>query len=73
MLSSAPIVETVADFLSSHGKVPLVVDPVMVATSGAVLLEEDAIQSYKEKLIPSPPDYPQYSGGRGAVGAFHSE
>ena len=52
MLSSAPIVETVADFLSSHGKVPLVVDPVMVATSGAVLLEEDAIQSYKEKLIP---------------------
>ena len=50
MLSSAPIVETVADFLSSHGKVPLVVDPVMVATSGAVLLEEDAIQSYKEKL-----------------------
>lgn len=52
MLSSAPIVETVADFLSSHGKVPLVVDPVMVATSGAVLLEEEAIQSYKEKLIP---------------------
>lgn len=52
MLSSAPIVETVADFLSSHGKVPLVVDPVMVATSGAVLLEKDAIQSYKEKLIP---------------------
>lgn len=52
MLSSAAIVETVADFLSSHGKVPLVVDPVMVATSGAVLLEKDAIQSYKEKLIP---------------------
>lgn len=51
MLSSAPIVETVADFFSSH-KGPLVVDPVMVATSGAVLLEKEAIQSYKEKLIP---------------------
>lgn len=51
MLSSAPIVEAVADFFSSH-KVPLVVDPVMVATSGAVLLEKEAIQSYKEKLIP---------------------
>lgn len=51
MLSSAPIVEAVADFFSSH-RVPLVVDPFMVATSGAVLLEKEAIQSYKEKLIP---------------------
>ena len=51
MLSSAPIVEAVADFFSSH-RVPLVVDSVMVATSGAVLLEKEAIQSYKEKLIP---------------------
>lgn len=51
MLSSSPIVEAVVDFFSSH-KVPLVVDPVMVATSGAVLLEKEAIQSYKEKLIP---------------------
>lgn len=51
MLSSAPIVEAVVDFFSSH-RVPLVVDPVMVATSGAVLLEKEAIQSYKEKLIP---------------------
>lgn len=51
MLSSAPIVETVADFLKGK-KVPLVVDPVMVATSGAVLLEEEAIAVYKEKLIP---------------------
>lgn len=51
MLSSSPIVEAVADFFFSH-KVPLVVDPVMVATSGAVLLEKEAIQSYREKLIP---------------------
>ena len=51
MLSSAPIVEAVSDFLSDHTNIPLVVDPVMVATSGAVLLEKDAIEVYKKKLI----------------------
>ncbi len=52
MLSTKEIVETVADFLASHGGAPLVVDPVMVATSGDVLLQKDAIDAYKEKLIP---------------------
>ncbi len=37
MLFSRPIIETVAGFLSEH-PVPLVVDPVMIATSGARLL-----------------------------------
>src|SRR5215475_12933827 len=41
MLFSAAIVEAVADFLAGRS-VPLVVDPVMVATSGARLLREDA-------------------------------
>src|SRR5712691_10436940 len=36
MLFSAPIVEAVADFLAAH-PVPLVVDPVLVASSGARL------------------------------------
>lgn len=52
MLSSALIVETVAHFLAAHKEIPLVVDPVMVATSGAVLLEKEAIESYKQRLIP---------------------
>lgn len=52
MLSSPAIAEAVADFLQNHGKAPLVVDPVMVATSGDVLLEEGAIRIYKKKLIP---------------------
>ena len=52
MLSSKEIVEAVADFLAVHGGAPLVVDPVMVATSGDVLLAKDAIETYKEKLIP---------------------
>lgn len=55
MLSSAAIVETVADFLSSHGKVPLVVDPVMVATSGAVLLEKMPFKAIRKSSFPSPP------------------
>src|SRR5689334_3769138 len=42
MLFSRAIIETVADFLAEH-PVPLVVDPVMVASSGARLLQEDAV------------------------------
>ena len=42
MLFSRPLVETVADFLEAH-PVPLVVDPVMVASSGAKLLLDDAV------------------------------
>ena len=42
MLFSAQLIETVADFLDAH-RVPLVVDPVMVASSGAKLLEDDAV------------------------------
>src|SRR4051812_16525306 len=40
MLWSAQVIATVADFLDAH-RVPLVVDPVMVASSGARLLEDD--------------------------------
>src|ERR671932_625375 len=42
MLFSRTIIETVADYLEAH-RVPLVVDPVMVASSGARLLQEDAV------------------------------
>lgn len=52
MLSCRETVETVAGFLESHNQAPLVVDPVMVATTGARLLDEEAIISYKERLIP---------------------
>jgi hydroxymethylpyrimidine/phosphomethylpyrimidine kinase len=51
MLFSRALIETVADFLEAH-PVPLVVDPVMVASSGARLLEEDAIQTLLERLLP---------------------
>jgi hydroxymethylpyrimidine/phosphomethylpyrimidine kinase len=51
MLFSARLIETVADFLAGRG-VPLVVDPVMVASSGARLLQDDAVQTYVERLFP---------------------
>jgi hydroxymethylpyrimidine/phosphomethylpyrimidine kinase len=51
MLFSAPIVEAVADFLSGH-PVPLVVDPVMVASSGARLLQDDAVDVLVARLFP---------------------
>lgn len=35
-----------------HGRIPLVVDPVMVATSGGRLLENDAVRTLVEELLP---------------------
>jgi len=51
MLFSAQVIETVAEFVDAH-RVPLVVDPVMVASSGAKLLEDDAVSVLVERLIP---------------------
>jgi hydroxymethylpyrimidine/phosphomethylpyrimidine kinase len=51
MLFSRSIVETVADWLEEH-PLPLVVDPVLVASSGARLLEDDAVESLVERLFP---------------------
>src|SRR5919107_597705 len=51
MLFSAPIVSAGAEFLEHH-PTPLVVDPVMVAASGARLLLEDAVSVLVERLFP---------------------
>jgi hydroxymethylpyrimidine/phosphomethylpyrimidine kinase len=51
MLFSRPIIETVADFLADH-PVPLVVDPVIVASSGAKLLRDDAVDALVTRLFP---------------------
>ncbi len=51
MLFSADIVSAVALSAKKH-KLPLVVDPVMVSTSGTVLLREDAIEALKLELFP---------------------
>jgi hydroxymethylpyrimidine/phosphomethylpyrimidine kinase len=51
MLFSAPIIEAVADALAPRA-LPLVVDPVMVASSGARLLREDAVKTLITRLFP---------------------
>jgi hydroxymethylpyrimidine kinase/phosphomethylpyrimidine kinase len=52
MLYSEGIVRVVADFMAHRRGVPLVVDPVMIATSGARLLESSAVRSLKNVLLP---------------------
>jgi hydroxymethylpyrimidine/phosphomethylpyrimidine kinase len=51
MLFSRTLIETVAEFLGAH-RVPLVVDPVMVASSGARLLLDDAVEVLVTRLLP---------------------
>jgi hydroxymethylpyrimidine/phosphomethylpyrimidine kinase len=51
MLFSRTLIETVASYLREH-PVPLVVDPVMVASSGAQLLEDDAVDALVGLLFP---------------------
>lgn len=52
MLYSGDIIRVVADFFSQNKHPPLVVDPVMVATSGAVLLKPSAVRLLKSRLLP---------------------
>ena len=54
MLFSRTLIETVASYLRNHRSypVPLVVDPVMVASSGAKLLEDDAVAALIGELFP---------------------
>ena len=52
MLFSKDIILAVYETLEKYNKAPYVLDPVMVATSGARLLKEDAIEVLIEKLLP---------------------
>jgi hydroxymethylpyrimidine/phosphomethylpyrimidine kinase len=52
MLFSAEIVAVVAERLAAHGVARLVVDPVMVAASGARLLADDAVEAVRARLLP---------------------
>ncbi len=50
MLGSAAVAQVVADLVA--GAVPLVVDPVLVATSGAVLGDDTLVAAYRDVLLP---------------------
>lgn len=52
MLATAPVIEAVAARLAREPSVPKVVDPVMVATSGAKLIADDAVAALRDRLLP---------------------
>ena len=52
MVSSSDLIETIAAKLTQYEARNIVVDPVMVATSGAKLISDDAIATLREKLFP---------------------
>ena len=52
MVSSTGLIETIADKLKEYHAENIVVDPVMVATSGSKLISDDAIDALKANLLP---------------------
>lgn len=52
MVSSSALIGVIADKLAEYKAENIVVDPVMVATSGSKLISDEAIDSLKEKLLP---------------------
>ncbi|WP_164963101.1 bifunctional hydroxymethylpyrimidine kinase/phosphomethylpyrimidine kinase [Rubrivivax sp. JA1026] len=52
MLHAPDIVHAVADALDAHRLAPVVLDPVMISTSGSRLLQDDAVQALVAELFP---------------------
>src|SRR5690606_9840270 len=52
MLATAEVIHAVADALEAHRPPHVVLDPVMVATSGAKLLADDALDAMRTRLLP---------------------
>ena len=52
MVSSAGLIQAIAEKLKEYHAKQIVVDPVMVATSGAKIINDDAVSVLKEKLLP---------------------
>lgn len=52
MVSNGELILVIGEILKEYQARHIVVDPVMVATSGAALLEPDAVKILKEKLLP---------------------
>lgn len=52
MVASSELIKTIADAVKTYSLKNLVVDPVMVATSGAKLISEEAIDTLKKELLP---------------------
>jgi hydroxymethylpyrimidine/phosphomethylpyrimidine kinase len=63
MVASSKLIEVIAESIKEYNLKNVVVDPVMVSTSGAKLITDDAITTLKEKLLPlatvSTPNIPE--------------
>jgi hydroxymethylpyrimidine/phosphomethylpyrimidine kinase len=73
MLGTAETVDAVVEALGHVGGAPVVIDPVMVAESGAVLLDEEAREALVERLLPlatvATPNIPEAEALTGHSGA----
>jgi hydroxymethylpyrimidine/phosphomethylpyrimidine kinase len=73
MLSQAAVIETVATELGRHRAKNIVLDPVMVATSGDRLLANDAVEALRKMLVPRAlvvtPNLPEAAALTGATAA----
>jgi hydroxymethylpyrimidine/phosphomethylpyrimidine kinase len=76
MLFSREIIETVAEWLDGRS-LPLVVDPVLIASSGAQLLQDDAVETLVGRLFPLAtvvtPNLPEAEALTGLTGASRRE
>ncbi|CAI7579527.1 Phosphomethylpyrimidine kinase type-1 [Penicillium manginii] len=52
MLSSAETIDVIAETLKAHKLPPIILDPVMISTSGSQLLPEKAVKELRTKLLP---------------------
>lgn len=52
MVSSSTLIQTIAEKLKQYGAKNIVVDPVMVATSGSKLISDEAVDTLKKYLLP---------------------
>ena len=64
MVSSAELIKVIADRLKIYKAKSIVVDPVMVATSGSSLMKTDAVSTLMDELLP----IAQYSGSGNSFG-----
>ena len=70
MLATSEVIEAVAGALEALPGVPVVLDPVMVAASGDVLLDDDAIDTLRTVLLPRA-DRDHAESARGGQAARH--
>lgn len=65
MVSEKKLIKVISDKLKQYKAKNIVIDPVMVATSGARLINEDAVDTLKKRIVSFGNDsYSKYSGGR---------